>query len=76
MKRTISVLAVLAVMAAMLVASAMPAFAAANPTANCVGQLASDLNRSPFFPPGGGGKEVSETAKAGATGELASFCAQ
>ncbi len=72
MKRFVMLLAVTTLL---MVALAVPAFAAASPRANCVGQLASDLNRSPFFPPGRGGKEVSETAKAGATGELATFCA-
>ncbi len=72
MKRFVMLLALTALL---MVAFAVPAFAAASPTANCVGQLASGLNSSPFFPPGGGGQQVSETAKAGQTSENATFCA-
>jgi hypothetical protein len=42
MKRICSVLAVVALMAVMLVVSAMPAFAAASQNANCVGEQFSN----------------------------------
>ena len=63
----------LAITALLMVALAAPAFAVASPTANCVGQLASDFNQS--FGPGAGGQEVSTVAQAGGTGDLATFCA-
>ncbi|CAA9266992.1 MAG: hypothetical protein AVDCRST_MAG93-2454 [uncultured Chloroflexia bacterium] len=44
MKRIVSVLAVMGLMAAMMVASAMPAFAASE-KGNCVGILASQVNQ-------------------------------
>ena len=41
MRRIVSVLTVMAIMAAMMVASAIPAFADAGDNANCIGQLRS-----------------------------------
>ncbi len=58
MKRIISVLAAMAIMAAMVVAMAMPAFAArASDNANSVGQIASQFND---IEPGLGGAVVAE----------------
>jgi hypothetical protein len=69
MKRIISVLAVMVVMAAMVAASAMPAFAAANPNANCLGVRASFFNAQG---PGSGGEAISSGAKNGGQGSQAS----
>jgi hypothetical protein len=55
----------LAVTALLMVALAMPAFAAPSPTANCIGQIAV----------GFGGQVVSNDAQAGNTSENATFCA-
>ena len=65
-------LVMMAVTALLTVAWAVPVFAAASPTANCIGQLASDLNR---FSPRFGGQEVSSGARAGETSGNATFCA-
>ena len=59
MRRIVSVLAVMAIMAAMLVASAIPAFAAAGDNANCVGQVRSTAV------PGNNGPVVSGYASDG-----------
>ena len=69
MRRIISVLAVTVVMAAMIAASAMPAFATANPNANCIGVLASFGNA---MEPGVGGMQISALAKNGEVGQRAS----
>ena len=61
MQRIFSVLAVTALMVAMMVASAMPAFAASD-NASCVGQSASSLNS---FRPGLGGAAISQLAHFG-----------
>ncbi len=69
MRRVISLLAVMVVMTAMIAASAMPAFATANPNANCIGVLASFGNARE---PGVGGMQISEFAKNGEVGQRAS----
>ena len=56
MRRTFSVLAVTALMVAMLMASAIPAFAAASENAGCIGQRLSGA------PPGDVGPVLSEIA--------------
>jgi hypothetical protein len=61
MRRIFSVLAVTALMVAMLVASAMPAFAASD-NASCVGQSASFLNS---LRPGLGGAAIRQLAHFG-----------
>ncbi len=58
MQRIFSVLAVTALMVAMMVASAIPAFAASD-NASCVGQSASFLNSQS---PGEGGDAISDLA--------------
>ena len=63
------VLTVALIMAAMIAASAMSAFATANPNANCIGVLASFGNS---MEPGVGGMEISELAKNGEVGQSAS----
>ncbi len=69
MRRVISLLAVMVIMAAMIAASAMPAFATANPNANCIGVLASVGNARE---PGVGGMQISTLAKSGEVGQRAS----
>jgi len=69
MRRIISVLAVMVVMAAMVAASVMPAFAIANPNANCVRVRASFFNAKG---PGLGGEAISSGAKNGGQGSQAS----
>ncbi len=70
MRRITSLLAIMVVMAALLVASAMPAFAAPNPSkANYIGTLASFGNA---MGPGLGGMDVSVLAKNGEICQLAS----
>ncbi len=69
------IMVLLAVMALLMVALAMPAFAAPSTTANCVGQLAADLNQSSSFAPGAGGQAVSDDARAGGTSGNATLCA-
>jgi hypothetical protein len=77
MRRLLLVMSVAALMAAMLVASALPAFAQASEDASCAGQEFSDLGTSsPGFlgnafstgaqtaPPGDLGLAVSLTAQA------------
>jgi hypothetical protein len=59
MKRIFSLLAVTALMVAMLLASALPAFAASD-NASCVGQTASGANA---FRPGLGGAAISNLAQ-------------
>ena len=61
MRRIVSVLAATALMVAMMVACAMPAFAASD-NASCVGQAASSLNS---FRPGLGGAAISQLAHFG-----------
>ena len=61
MRRIFSVLVVTALMVAMLVASAMPAFAASD-NASCVGQPASFLNS---LRPGLGGAAIGQLAHFG-----------
>lgn len=61
MQRIYSVLAVTALMVAMMVASAMPAFAASG-NASCVGQSASSLNS---LRPGLGGAAIRQLAQFG-----------
>ena len=56
MKRVFTVLAVTALMVAMLMASAIPAFAA-SVNANCIGQRISEA------PPTGRGEDISEDAQ-------------
>jgi hypothetical protein len=68
------IVATLAVMALLLAAMAAPAFAVANPNANCVGEVASQLNQ-PHVPepePGSGGEIVSDVAHEEVIGEAAS----
>ncbi len=62
MRRLISLLAVIGVMAAMVAASAMPVFAAVNPNADRVAVLATFGNA---IEPGLGGKQVSSLAEEG-----------
>ena len=69
MRRVISLLAVMVVMTAMIAASAMPAFATANPNANYIGGLASFGNARE---PGVGGMQISALAKNGEVCQLAS----
>lgn len=59
MRRIFSVLTVIAIMTAMLVASAIPAFAAAGDNANCVGQVCSTAA------PGNNGPVISGYASDG-----------
>jgi hypothetical protein len=68
------IVATLAVMALLLAAMAAPAFAVANPDANCVGVVASQLNQphGPHSEPGSGGETVSGVAHEGDIGESAS----
>ena len=61
MRRIVSVLAATALMVAMMVACAMPAFAASD-NASCVGQAASSLNS---FRPGLGGAAIGQLAHFG-----------
>ena len=61
MRRIFSVLAVTALMVAMMVACAMPAFAASD-NASCVGQSASFLNS---LRPGLGGAAIRQLAQFG-----------
>ena len=61
MRRVFSVLAVTALMVAMMVACAMPAFAASD-NASCVGQAAASLNG---FSPGLGGAAIGQLAHFG-----------
>ena len=71
MRRIFSVLAVTALMVAMMVASAMPAFAASRNT-SCVGQSASELNSErERFGPGLGGAAISRLAQFGGVDERA-----
>ncbi len=56
-RHIISVLAVAALMAAMMVASAMPAFAAANEQAPCRGELESEAEPGPTKARGSVAKE-------------------
>ena len=56
MRRILMVLTVTALMAAMMMATAMPAFALSSPKANCLGELASHLE------PGTKGQFVSHEA--------------
>ncbi len=67
MQRIISVLAVTALMVAMMVASAMPAFAASD-NASCVGQSASSLNS---LRPGLGGAAIGQLAHFGLVADQA-----
>jgi hypothetical protein len=67
MQRIFSVLAVTALMVAMMVACAMPAFAASD-NASCVGQAASDLNS---LRPGLGGAAISQLAHFGLVADQA-----
>ena len=67
MRRIFSVLAVTALMVAMLVASAMPAFAASD-NASCVGQSASFLNS---LRPGLGGAAIRQLAHFGLVADQA-----
>jgi hypothetical protein len=69
MRRFVLLLAVTALLVAAL---AVPAFATASPTANCLGGIASGFNQ---LSPGFGGQQVGEMAQRGETGELATFCA-
>ncbi len=62
MKRIFSVLAVMAIMAAMLMASAIPAFAASD-NANCIGQR---ISVAPTTPPRG--EAISAGAQQGLVG--------
>ena len=64
MRRICSVLAVTALVIAMMVASAMPAFAASD-NASCVGQPASFLNG---LRPGLGGAAIGQLARFGLRG--------
>ncbi len=69
------VLSVTALMAAMMVATALPAFAAPSPNANCIGGLANFGNQLGrlFDEPGSGGREVAGVAQqAGGVGGTAS----
>jgi hypothetical protein len=67
MKRMVTMLAATVLLVAVL---ALPAFAAANENANCIGELASGGNQ--MFP-GLGGRDVSEIAHiAGGLGRSAS----
>ena len=70
MRRTVSVLAVTALMVAMLMASAIPAFAAAGENAGCIGQRLS------VAPPGDVGPVLSEAAQQDFLGPLVSSTAQ
>ena len=70
MKRIIVVLSVMAIMAAMAVAMAMPAFAAASEKASCVGEAFSEA------PAGLKGPAVSAFAKQGGIGGPISGIAQ
>jgi hypothetical protein len=64
MRRLLLVLSVAALMAAMLVASALPAFAQAGEDASCVGQILSETaTGSTGFPPGTVGRTVSTAAQ-------------
>ncbi len=75
MRRIILVLTVALVMAAMLVASALPAFAAAGFNANCVGKTATTLNQEGKAEgdAGRGGQTIGFLSQElGATGEVAS----
>jgi hypothetical protein len=67
MRRIYSVLAVTALMVAMMVASAMPAFAASD-NASCVGQSAASLNS---LRPGLGGAAISQLAHFGLVADQA-----
>ena len=67
MRRVFSVLAVTALMVAMMVACAMPAFAASD-NASCVGQAASSLNS---FRPGLGGAAIRQLAHFGLVADQA-----
>jgi hypothetical protein len=60
-RRIMLVVTVALVMAAMMVAMAMPAFAQASDNANCVGQALS--TRATTQPPGSVGSEVSGAAQ-------------
>jgi hypothetical protein len=69
------IVATLAVIALLLAAMAAPAFAVANPDANCVvGEVASQLNQPdvPEPEPGSGGEIVSDVAREGSFGEATS----
>ena len=67
MRRIFSVLAVTALMVAMMVACAMPAFAASD-NASCVGQAASSLNS---LRPGLGGAAIRQLAHFGLVADRA-----
>jgi hypothetical protein len=67
MQRIFSVLAVTALMVAMMVASAMPAFAASD-NASCVGQPAAGLNS---LRPGLGGAAIGQLAHFGLVADQA-----
>ena len=67
MRRVFSVLALTALMVAMMVACAMPAFAASD-NASCVGQAASFLNS---FRPGLGGAAIRQLAQFGLVADQA-----
>ena len=67
MRRVFSVLALTALMVAMMVACAMPAFAASD-NASCVGQAASSLNS---FRPGLGGAAIRQLAHFGVVADQA-----
>ena len=67
MRRIVSVLAATALMVAMMVACAMPAFAASD-NASCVGQAAASLNS---FRPGLGGAAISQLAHFGLVADQA-----
>jgi hypothetical protein len=60
MRRTISLVVVALVMAAMMLATALPAFAQASENAGCVGQSVSTAATT--RPPGAVGSEVSTAA--------------
>lgn len=74
MRRVISVLAVTALMVAMLVPSALPAFALVetSPHANCVGEEAVLFNQREGLHGAGGDRTASEAQSFGGLGDLAS----
>ena len=68
MRRILTVLALAALMAAMVVATALPAFAQASGEAGCVGQALSTAATT--TPPGTVGNTISTGAQAFAPGEV------
>ena len=77
MRRIISVLAVMAVVAALVAASAMPAFAYANPKANCLGNTSfQNYAGKAIYGEGGLGGEVTSNVarQEGGHGDRASNC--